>query len=178
MKKILFVLALTLVCIATFAQKPAERRALFRSWNNYEISQVKTASSGYVFVKVWGFGKKEHLAIAQAKKNAVHACIFRGLAAVGSEIGAFPALIQDQNITQEDEKADYFADFFNIGPGKEVNPPYISFVDSSTDGVPSGQDRREVKGGYKVALYVRVNTDMLRKKLQQDNIIVSLQNMF
>ena len=55
---------------------------------------------------------------------------------------------------------------------------YISFVDSSTDGVPSGQDRREVKGGYKVALYVRVNTDMLRKKLQQDNIIVSLQNMF
>lgn len=178
MKRFLFIIVLTLCCIASSAQKPAERRALFRSWNNYEISQVKTSSSGYVFVKVWGYGKKEHLAIAQAKKNAVHACIFRGLASVGSEIGNFPALIQDQNIMQNDDVADYFADFFNLGLKKEVNPPYISYVDLSTDGVPSGQDRREVKGGYKVALYVRVNTDMLRKKLQQDNIIVSLQNMF
>lgn len=167
-----------LLTLSAFAQSAAERRALFRSWNNYEITQVKTATTGQVFVKVWGYGKKVDKAIAQAKKNAIHACIFRGLAPVGGNIGAFPALIQDQSYIQNDEIADYFCDFFNIGFKKEVNPPYISYINLTTDGVPSGQDRREVKGGYKVAIYVVVNTDMLRKKLQQDDIIVSLKDMF
>lgn len=48
----------------------------------------------------------------------------------------------------------------------------------TTDGVPSGQDRLKVKKGYKVAIYVQVMFDNLRKKLEADGIVKSLSSGF
>ena len=41
----------------------------------------------------------------------------------------------------------------------------------TTDGVPSGQDRMKIKGGYKVAIYVQVMYDNLRDKMEADGIV-------
>ena len=82
MKKLLFAVVMMLLALApatSFAQKSKDRKALFNSWNNYEVTTVKVGTDGTKFIKVWGFGKKVDLAIVQAKKNAVHACLFRGL---------------------------------------------------------------------------------------------------
>ena len=60
----------------------------------------------------------------------------------------------------------------------ETAGPYIDFVNVTTDGVPSGEDRLKVKKGYKVALYVQVMHDNLKRKLQADRIIKSLSSGF
>jgi hypothetical protein len=161
-----FVGALTTVGMA---QKVKDRHDLFNNWNNYEVSTVQVGQDGTKFLKVWGFGKRVDLAVTQAKKNAVHACIFRGVPGNANAM-ATPALCPDP--TTLDANLDYFYDFFETGS------TYLSFVNLTTDGIPSGQDKREVKGGYKVAIYVQVMYDNLKKKLQSDGIIKSLNSGF
>ncbi len=48
----------------------------------------------------------------------------------------------------------------------------------TTDGVPSGTDRRQVKGGYKVGIYVQVMYDNLKRKLEADGIARKLSSGF
>ncbi len=171
MKKTLIItLAIIMVLpFTTTAQKASERRKLFDNWNNYEIETVQVGQDGTKLLKVWGFGKKVDRAIAQAKKNAVHACIFRGIPG-NSTAMATPAICQDPNALESN--MDYFYDFFETGS------TYIQFVNLTTDGMPSGQDRRQVKGGYKVAIYVQVMYDNLKKKLEADGIVRGLSTGF
>ncbi len=151
------------------AQRAGERNKLFKNWNNYEVSTVQVGQDGTKFLKVWGFGKRVDLAITQAKKNAVHACIFRGIPGNATTMST-PAICEDPNIMENN--LDYFYDFFETGS------TYLQFVNLTTDGVPSGQDRREVKGGYKVAIYVQVMYDNLKERLQNDGIVRKLSSGF
>lgn len=172
MKKLLFAVVMMLLALApatSFAQKGKDRKALFSSWNNYEVTTVKVGTDGTKFIKVWGFGKKVDLAIMQAKKNAVHACLFRGLPGVEGAM-ATPALCPDPGILTANEA--YFTNFF------ETAGEYLKYINMTTDGVPSGQDRRQVKGGYKVAIYAQVMYDNLRDKLEADGIIKKLSTGF
>jgi len=167
---ILLIMGLLVFMPATsFAQRNRDRKALFESWDNYEVSTEKVGTDGTKFIKVWGYGKKVDLAIVQAKKNAVHACIFRGLP--GNETSmATPALCPDPDTLTENEE--YFINFF------ETAGDYLRYINMTTDGVPSGQDRRKVKGGYKVAIYVQVMYDNLRDRLESDGIIRTLNYGF
>ena len=81
-----------------------------------------------------------------------------------------PAICRDANAYQVNQ--DYFDNFF------QTAGPYIDFVNMTTDGVPSGQDRLKVKKGYKVAIYVQVMFDNLRKKLEADGIVKGLSSGF
>ena len=153
----------------TFSQSRKERKALFESMQNFEVETVKVGTDGTKFIKVWGYGRKVDDAIVQAKKNAVYACIFRGLPA-NTEANATPPLCTDPNGYMNNQE--YFDNFF------ETAGPYIDFVNVTTDGVPSGEDRLKVKKGYKVALYVQVMHDNLKRKLQADRIIKSLSSGF
>lgn len=165
---ILFTVLMFSVSFA-YSQSRKERKALFDSMQNFEISTIKVATDGTKFVKVWGYGKKVDDAVVQAKKNAVYACIFRGLPAA-STANATPALCKDPNAYNMHQE--YFDSFF------ETAGPYINYVNMTTDGVPSGQDRLKIKKGYKVAIYVQVMFDNLRKKLEADGIIKSLSSGF
>lgn len=170
MKKLFLALVVIMVLpLATKAQKPSERKKLFDNWNNYEVSTVQVGTDGTKFLKVWGFGKKVDRAVTQAKKNAVHACIFRGIPGTSTAMKT-PAICPDPNTLENN--LDYFYDFFETGS------TYIQFVNLTTDGMPSGQDRRKVKGGYKVAIYVQVMYDNLKKKLEEDGIAKNLGSMF
>ncbi len=172
MKKLLFAVVMMLLALApatSFAQKSKDRKALFSSWHNYEVSTVKVGTDGTKFIKVWGFGKKVDGAIVQAKKNAVHACLFRGLPGVEGAM-ATPAICSDPNTLTANEA--YFTKFF------ETAGEYLNYINMTTDGVPSGQDRRQVKGGYKVAIYAQVMYDNLRDKLEADGIIRKLNSGF
>lgn len=161
----IFVLAGT-VC---FGQNNKDRRKSFKSWDNYEITTEKVGVEGTKFVKVWGFGKKLDQAVMAAKRNAVHACIFRGLPGTVNA-NATPAILTDPNAYVNHES--YFDNFF--APGG----PYLAFVNVTTDGIPSGQDRRQVKGGYKVALYIQVMYDNLKAKLENDGLARRLNTGF
>lgn len=173
MKKSLIVsLVLALAMISAtdaWSQKRKERKVLFGSSYNYEVSTEGVGQRGTKFVKVWGYGKKVDQAIVQAKKNAVAAAIFRGYPG-GSNVSPTPPLCKDPNA--EENNYEYFQEFFETG-GK-----YLKFVNQTTDGIPSGQDRRKVKKGYKVAIYVQVMHDNLRRQLEADGIIKSLGSGF
>ena len=147
MKKILIAVLATVLFVGCGSKKLSYDE-LLKSWNNYEVSTVQVGTDGTKFLKVWGYGKNVSAAIVQAKKNAVHACLFRGIPGTSTAM-ATPAIVRDPNVMNDANAAQYFYDFF------ETTDTYIQFVNVNTDGMPSGQDRREVKGGYKVALYVQ-----------------------
>ncbi|MDR1225402.1 MAG: hypothetical protein LBK47_00700 [Prevotellaceae bacterium] len=169
MKKIaLFALAL-LVVVQVNAQSRKERKLLFGSSYNYEILMLGVGQDGTKVFKVYAYAKKVDDAIVQAKKNAVAACIFRGLPGANGAAPT-PAICPDPNT--EENNLDYFTSFFATG-GR-----YLQYINLTTDGVPSGQDRLKVKGGYKVGISVQVLYDKLRKDLEAAGIARGLSSGF
>ena len=170
MKKLLILALLIFVGASVCYGQNKDRRKSFKSWENYEITTVKVGVEGTKFVKVWGYGKTIDKAIMNAKKNAVHACIFRGIPGAATAM-ATPAILRNEADAIE-QHSDYFYEFFEAGVA------YLGYVNVTTDGVPGGQDRRKVKGGYKVALYVQVMYDNLKRKLENDGIARKLSTGF
>ncbi len=168
---LLLLFGLTMVGVME-ANADKHRRLSWSDWDNYEITIQKVGTEGTKFVKVWGFGKRIDDAVMNAKMNAVHACLFRGLAAnpaMGAGL-ATPPICSSPDVAVAND--DYFQAFFAAGG------PYLSFINMTTDGVPSGQDCRKVNGGYKVAIYVQVMYDNLKRKMQSDGMAKSLSSGF
>lgn len=174
MKTAMKILAAVILCAAlcvqeTAAQSRKERKALFGNLGNFEVQTLKVGSDGTKFIKVWGYGKKVDDAIVQAKKNAVYACLFKGLPSA-PEANATPAICRSTGTY--DQHREYFDAFFETGG------PYINYINITTDGVPSGQDRLKIKGGYKVGLYVQVMYDNLKDRMEEDGITRRLGDIF
>lgn len=166
MKRILLVVMAVVLAITT---SKAQGTKLMNSWDNYEINTIQVGSDGTKFVKVWGYGRNVKKAMLQAKKNAVHACIFRGLPGVEVAM-ATPALCKDSDAFENNQ--DYFTAFFSD------DGDFIKYINMTTDTTPSGTDMRQVKGGYKIALYIQIMYDNLRRKLEEDGIVKGLSNGF
>lgn len=169
MKKIL-IAAMLICCTAMICTaQNKDRRKSFKSWENYEVATEKVGVEGTKFIKVWGFGRTVDKAIMSAKRNAVHACLFKGLPG-NATANATPAIVRDPDGYAKNQE--YFDDFFAAGG------PYLGYINITTDGIPSGQDRRKVQGGYKVALYVQVMYDNLKDKMINDGITKGLSYGF
>lgn len=149
--------------------KRKDRKAHYNSSYNYEVQIMGVGQDGTKVMKVWGYGKRVEDAIIEAKANAVASVIFRGIPG-GHGAAATPAILTDPNAG--DVHADYFENFFAPG-GK-----YLNFINMTTDGMPSGQDRLKIKSGYKVAIYAQVLYDALRKQLEADGVARRLDSGF
>ncbi len=147
----------------------SDRKAHYNSSYNYEVQIMGVGQDGTKVMKVWGYGKRVEDAIIEAKMNAVASVIFRGIPG-GHGAAATPAILSDPNAG--DKHAAYFETFFSPG-GK-----YLQFINLTTDGMPSGQDRLKIKGGFKVAIYTQVMYDNLRKQLEADGIARRLDSGF
>ena len=166
---ILTLVGITFLSVTLNAQSRRERKILYNSQYNYEIEPVGVGTDGTKVLKVWGYGKFVSEAIMSAKADAVAACIFKGLPG-GAGAAPTPPIILEPNA--ENKYADYFETFFAVG-GK-----YLQYIAVTTDGEPSGQDRLKIKKGYKVAIYVQVMYDALRKQLEADTIARRLDQGF
>jgi len=166
---ILSLLGIILIPGMLNAQTRKERKILYHSQYNYEIEPVGVGTDGTKVFKVWGVGKNVNEAIMKAKADAVAACIFKGLTG-GAGSAPTPPIITEPNA--ENKYADYFETFFAVG-GK-----YLQYIAVTTDGDPSGQDRLKLKKGYKVAIYVQVMYDALRRQLEADKIARRLDQGF
>jgi len=60
----------------------------------------------------------------------------------------------------------------------EVGGKYLQYIAVTNDADPSGEDRIKMKKGYKVAIYVQVMYDALRKQLEADGIARRLDSGF
>jgi len=161
MKNTLFIVVLALLTTTVLnGQSRKERKAMYDSKFNYEIQCLGVGQDGTKLVKIWGYGKKADDAVFEAKKNAVAAVIFRGVPG-GGGAAPTPSILP---IDGYEKNMDFFDDFFKAGG------MYLSFVNSTTDGMPGGSDRIKMDKGYKVALSASVSYDQLRKYLEEKGI--------
>ena len=159
----------SLMVVTASAQSRKERKILYSSQYNYEIEPVGVGQDGTKVFKVWGYGKDVNAAVMNAKEASVAACIFKGLPG-GAGSAPTPPICSQPNA--EVTYADYFDEFFKIG-GK-----YLQYIAVTNDGDPAAEDRIKLKKGYKVAIYVQVMYDALRKQLEADGIARRLDSGF
>jgi len=154
--------------VLAFSQASKKADNDTKEWR-YEVEAVNTGVTGTYLVKAWSYSKKPDVAIEQAKKNAVHGVIFKGITGHAGVSGQGP-LATNPNIEQE--KKDFFDAFFADG-GK-----YLKFVSSSNDGAIASEDIMKIGKEYKVGVVLSVNVSLLRKDLESAGIIKSLNSLF
>lgn len=162
--KFKLILTFLLISFIGFAQKKEDKRTM--EWR-YEIECAGVAGDGSYLVKVYTFSKKANFPYEQAKKNAIHGVLFKGIPSnrEGGCAGQKP-LCLNPNI--EFEKREYFDTFFQDG-GK-----YMKYVFESTNGSIDPKDVMKVGKEYKIGILVTVSKDLLRKDLEAAGIIRSL----
>ena len=168
-KSILMVVFL-LASFTSSAQMFSKKKSKKDTHNfRYEIACIGEGRQGTYPIKVFSYSKKPTVAIEAAKRNAVHGIIFKGIAS--GKCQSKPALARNPNLEQE--KADFFKDFFANG-GK-----YSKFVIASTDGaIEAGDVTKISKKEFKVGVNVSVNVELLRKDLEAAGIIEGFGSMF
>jgi len=172
MKRYILIIALIITAglinnIYSQGKKKADKDT--EGWR-YEIEAVKEGTMNTYLIKVWSYSNYPEVAIEQAKKNAVHGIIFRGISGNGG-VQSKPPLTSDTNLEQE--KASFFESFFSEG-GK-----YMKFVNLTNDGSVAAGDRLKIdKNTYKIGVLVSVNVGALRKDLEEAGIIRKLTSGF
>ncbi|MEI8271801.1 MAG: hypothetical protein WCG08_04200 [Paludibacter sp.] len=167
-KKIIFTGIITLVALISTAQTRRDLKAMYHSQYSYEVSCLGVGQDGTKAIKVWGYGKNAEVAAYNAKRDAVAVMIFRGVPG-GNGAAPTPAIL---SIDGYEKNAEFFDAFFKSGG------MYLSFINLTTDGVPSGDDRVRMEKGYKVAICASVNYDGLRKYLEEKGIAKKLDAGF
>jgi hypothetical protein len=166
MKKIALVILAILAFLPTFAGKKASKKATEETltWR-YEVQDIgKVAKDGKsIIFKVWSYSKKDNVALMQASKNAVHACIFK-------QIGYSPALAGVASV--EESQQEFFRNFFADGG------EYMRFVKLANNGAVAPTDKIKLKNEYKIGVVVTVYRTELRKYLEEKGIIESMNSIF
>ena len=136
---------------------------------NYEVECMGTGMDGTQLIKVWGYGRKPDDAIEQAKKNAVHAVIFKGITSGKPGCMQKPLSVQ---AGAEQQYQEYYNTFFLKG-GK-----YLNFVSITNDGSINPNDRLKTGNQYKIGVVVSVSHSALRKELEAAGVIKKLDAGF
>jgi hypothetical protein len=160
-------IAFLFISVSLVGQTKKQRKMAGYLISNYEVECMGTGMDGTQLIKVWGFGKKPDVAVYQAKKNAVHAVIFKGIN------NGKPGCMTRPLITQpgaEVQHGAFFETFFADGGH------YLNFVSQTGDG---SLDRIKVsKKQYKVGVVVSVSHAALRRELETAGIINKLGGGF
>lgn len=113
-------------------------------------------------LRVWASGRNRTDAIEQAKKKAVYDVVFSGIQSGNGECNAYPVL-DESNARKKYE--DYFDLFFSDGGA------YKAYVTTSNH-KKSSIVRLYGDGTQTLGIIVTVDRSALRKRLENDNIIV------
>lgn len=164
-RNLLLIAACILISTTGFSQKKKNVAAFY----DYEVECMGTGMDGTQLIKVWGYSKKPSEAMEMAKKNAVHAVMFKGI------LNGKPGCMMRPLVTEpgaEQQHQDYFTAFFKKG-GK-----YLEFVTVSSDGSIDPKDRLKVGNRYKIGVLVSVSHTALRKELEAAGVVKALGQGF
>ena len=157
--------ALMLCCMISNAQKKEDKRTM--EWR-YEVQCAGIGENGYYLIKIFTYSKKKNLPMEQAKKNAVHAILFKGFSGNDAvKCDTQNPICTNPNI--EFEKREFFDTFFADGGA------YMKYVTESSDGNIEADDRMKVGKEYKTGVLVTVSKDALRKYMEGAGILRSLK---
>ena len=159
------IVALLIVPInSLFSQTNSNRKVTeerTRNWQ-YESKCFESGGAGSSYlIEVTSYVGDVRLALNQAKKNAIHAVLFKGV--TGNSLGCTAKEPLIKNGVYNDN-FEYFEDFF-------YNTRQYNQFATSPSGSPEFPPQREKRKMYKVTYAISVNVDELRKKLEYDKII-------
>jgi len=135
----------------------------------YELEAMGKGAGETEQFKVWCYSKDANTAIEQAKKNAVHGLIFRGVVAK-DRFPAVQALCNEPNV--EVTRADFFDPFFKDG-GQFLK--YVALVNNGSIGP---NDRIKIGKEYKIGVVVTVDKATLRKDLEAAGVVKKMGGGF
>ena len=130
----------------------------------YEIESVGVG--GTYAIRVWSYYKNAKMPLEVAKRNAVHAVIFKGVPA-GNGAASQPPLKTDA-VTASDSV--FFGNFFQ--------GEYQDYINSVASG---SRQVLKVKGRsykYKIGYVISVAKDRLRKRLEEQGVVRALSDGF
>lgn len=153
--------AMMLLIFLTFSFATLDAKSRITD-TRYDIEGVETGQQGTYLVKVYVYTKKSSVSTEEFKFAAVHGVLFRGFERKG-----FGAQKPIANAEAETQHADFFNAFFNNGD----YTAYARVVDPVADRVKVGKE-------YKMAAIVSVSKDELRKALEKEGVIRSLNSGF
>ena len=131
------------------------------SYYTYEIECMGTELDGSESVLVWGTGKNKTDALEQAKKNAVHAILFKGVSKGQGGCSKKPILLE----VNAEEKYQYYFNVFFKDKGEYAR--YVSLEDKRRGSALREANSQQEKYG----VVVRVLRSELRERLINDDIL-------
>ena len=162
--KICIVALLIIPINSLFSQTNSNRKVTeerTRNWQ-YESKCFESGGAGSSYlIEVTSYVGDVRLALNQAKKNAIHAVLFKGV--TGNSLGCTAKEPLIKNGVYNDN-FEYFEDFF-------YNTRQYNQFATSPSGSPEFPPQREKRKMYKATYAISVNVDELRKKLEYDKII-------
>lgn len=171
---LIFISTLLLFSISMEAQSKRKKKKAdieTAKWN-YVVECQGEAVAGEYTLKVFSIVMDERLAGVQAQKNAVHAVIFQGVNAQGQKCKQKPPLAR--SIDLETERQDFFKEFFASVKRNDPNnfAKYVTIIQDATDRQKLGKKK------FRIGTLVKVNIELLRKKLEKEKIIKALSSGF
>lgn len=146
-----------------------EKMNLETSNFQYDMQPAGVGSSGTYLVKVWTYAQNTEEAITQAPKNAIHGIIYKGFEGVDRLKGQ-SALVSG---TLSPEKQGVINQLLSENGG------YRKYVNMVGEGAIAPGDRIKVdRNKYKIGVTVSVNVNELRKFLEAEGVIKSLNDNF
>lgn len=158
-KSITKVLSVFLVTLSMMACSSPKQN--LSSYYTSKIECLGTELDGSETLLAWGTGKNKADALEQAKKNAVHAVLFKGIVDGTGQCNKRPLMLE---VNAEVKYQDYFNAFFRD------NGEYKKFV-SMKDTRKSSIKGEANDNQQKYSIVVRVLRAELKEKLINDNIL-------
>ena len=146
-----------------FSQTNSNRRVTEERTRNWQYESICSESGGTgssYLIQVTSYVGDVRLALNQAKKNAIHAVLFKGVA--GNNLGCTAKEPLIKNGVYNDN-FEYFEDFF-------YNTRQYNQYATAPSGTAESSEKLKRKMN-KVTFIISVNVDELRKKLEYDKII-------
>ena len=161
--KICIVALLIVPVNSLFSQTNSNRKVTEERTRNWQYESICSESGGTgssYLIQVTSYVGDVRLALNQAKKNAIHAVLFKGVA--GNNLGCTAKEPLIKNGVYNDN-FEYFEDFFYN------TRQYNQFATSPSGSAESSEKLKRKMN--KVTFIISVNVDDLRKKLEYDKII-------
>lgn len=168
MKLKLIVFALVaMFSVAGFADSKKKKDKVYK----YELvcnkGGAQAKDKNYKTVKVYSYGKKSDDAREACQENAVHGILFKGYAGEGSDSGMRALCPEGYEAHKK-----YFDDFFENGYWRQ----YVQLTNNGA--IAPGDMIQVAKKEYKVGMLVTINVTELRRRLEKDGIVKSMNSLF
>ena len=165
MKRFVQILALLILANSAFAQKQNEKRSVLDQ--QYEVQYIGVGQDGTKVFTVTTTAKDATEGVEMAKRDAVAACLFRGITASGNT-KATPAIV---SYAKAEENLAFFEGFLALPTKKTPGGQYHRFINKT--GNP-----QSVKNGkaYDVSVDVQVLYDELVKYMQDKGYAEAVKN--